>query len=143
MKFAFFDAKNYDKPSFDRFGKEAGIEFKYFETKLNEDTAELAHGFDGVCVFVNDTVNAKVIDILCSLGVRTVALRCAGFNNVSRAKHSDLVARFAACANRSVFFYNAIMVYDSVFNLCALFNGNVAKDNAILNESAFLYFNTV
>ena len=82
MKFAFFDAKNYDKPSFDRFGKEAGIEFKYFETKLNEDTAELAHGFDGVCVFVNDTVNAKVIDILCSLGVRTVALRCAGFNNV-------------------------------------------------------------
>ncbi len=82
MKVAFFDTKKYDIPSFDRYGKENGIEFKYFETKLNEDTAELAHGFDGVCVFVNDTVNSKVIDILCDLGVRFVALRCAGFNNV-------------------------------------------------------------
>ena len=82
MKIAFFDTKPYDKPSFDKFGKENGIEFKYFETKLNEDTAELANGADGVCVFVNDTVNAKVIDRLCGLGVKAIALRCAGFNNV-------------------------------------------------------------
>ena len=82
MKIAFFDTKPYDKPSFDKFGKENGIEFKYFETKLNEDTAELANGADGVCVFVNDTVNAKVIDRLCELGVKAIALRCAGFNNV-------------------------------------------------------------
>ncbi len=87
MKIAFFDAKPYDKPSFDRYGKERGVTFKYFETKLNEDTVELAHGFDGVCVFVNDTVNAAVIDRLCELGVRTVALRCAGFNNVDM-KHA-------------------------------------------------------
>ena len=82
MKIAFFDTKPYDKPSFDKYGEQYGIEFKYFETKLNEDTAELAGGYDGVCVFVNDTVNAKVIDKLCELGVKTVALRCAGFNNV-------------------------------------------------------------
>ena len=82
MKFAFFDTKSYDKPSFDKFGAEAGIEIKYYDTKLTEDTAFLAHGCEGVCVFVNDTVNAKVIDILCSLGVKTVALRCAGFNNI-------------------------------------------------------------
>ncbi len=82
MRIAFFDAKPYDKPSFDRYGSESGIKFKYFETKLNEDTAELASGFDGVCVFVNDTVNAAVIDRLVALGVKTVALRCAGFNNV-------------------------------------------------------------
>ena len=82
MRFAFFDAKPYDKPSFDRCGEAAGVSFKYFETKLNEDTVELAAGFDGVCVFVNDTVDAKVIDRLCELGVTTVALRCAGFNNV-------------------------------------------------------------
>ena len=87
MKIAFFDAKPYDKPSFDRYGKARGVTFKYFETKLNEDTVELAHGFDGVCVFVNDTVNAAVIDRLCELGVRTVALRCAGFNNVDM-KHA-------------------------------------------------------
>ena len=82
MKIAFFDTKPYDKPSFEKFGAEHGVTFKYFETKLNEDTVDLAHGFDGVCVFVNDTVNAAVIDRLCEMGVRVVALRCAGFNNV-------------------------------------------------------------
>lgn len=87
MKFAFFDAKPYDKPSFEKYGGENGIKFKYFETKLNEDTVELASGYDGVCVFVNDTVNAAVIDRLYEMGVRVVALRCAGFNNVDM-KHA-------------------------------------------------------
>ncbi|MBQ3016772.1 MAG: 2-hydroxyacid dehydrogenase [Clostridia bacterium] len=82
MKIAFFDTKPYDKPSFEKFGGERGVTFKYYETKLNEDTVELAAGFDGVCVFVNDTVNAAVIDRLAELGVKVVALRCAGFNNV-------------------------------------------------------------
>ena len=82
MKIAFFDTKPYDKPSFEKYGRERGIEFKYFETKLNEDTVGLARGYDGVCVFVNDTVNAAVIDRLCEMGVGVVALRCAGFNNV-------------------------------------------------------------
>lgn len=82
MKIAFFDTKPYDKPSFEKFGAQYNVKFKYFETKLNEDTADLARGFDGVCVFVNDTVNAAVIDRLCDLGVKVVALRCAGFNNV-------------------------------------------------------------
>ena len=82
MKIAFFDAKPYDKPSFEKYGEQHNIKFKYFETKLNEDTAELAHGYDGVCIFVNDTVNKDVIDKLCEAGVKVVALRCAGFNNV-------------------------------------------------------------
>ncbi len=82
MKIAFFDTKPYDKASFEKIGEKQGIEFKFFETKLNEDTADLAKGADGVCVFVNDTVNAKVIDRLCELNVKVVALRCAGFNNV-------------------------------------------------------------
>ena len=82
MKIAFFDTKPYDKPSFDKFGADNGVRFKYFETKLNEDTVDLANGYDGVCVFVNDTVNAKVIDRLCEMGVKVIALRCAGYNNV-------------------------------------------------------------
>lgn len=82
MKIAFFDAKLYDKPSFDKFGGEKGIRFKYFETKLTEDTVDLSRGFDGVCTFVNDTVNAAVIDRLYEMGIRVIALRCAGFNNV-------------------------------------------------------------
>lgn len=82
LKFAFFDTKPYDIPSFERYGTTMGVSFKFFETKLTADTAELARGFDGVCVFVNDTVDAVVIDKLTSGGVRAVALRCAGYNNV-------------------------------------------------------------
>ncbi len=87
MKIAFFDTKPYDKASFDKYAQEYGVRIKYFETKLNEDTAGLAVGCDAVCVFVNDTVNAEVIDMLSELGVKTVALRCAGFNNVDM-KHA-------------------------------------------------------
>lgn len=87
MKIAFFDTKPYDKPSFDKYGKEYGIKFKYFETKLNEDTVDLAQGYDGVCAFVNDTVNAAVIDRLADMGIKVLALRCAGFNNVNM-KHA-------------------------------------------------------
>lgn len=82
MKIAFFDAKPYDKPSFNKYGEEHGIKFKYFEAKLNEDTVDLARGFDGVCAFVNDMVNSAVIDRLCEMGIGILALRCAGFNNV-------------------------------------------------------------
>ena len=87
MNIAFFDAKSYDKPSFDKFGAECGLTIKYFETKLNEDTVELASGYDAVCVFVNDTISAAVIDRLCEFGIKIVALRCAGFNNVDM-KHA-------------------------------------------------------
>lgn len=87
MKIAFFDAKSYDKPSFDKYAAEYDIVCKYFETKLNQDTVELAAGCDGVCVFVNDIINAIVIDRLSEMGVRVLALRCAGFNNVDM-KHA-------------------------------------------------------
>ena len=82
MKIAFFDTKSYDRPGFEEFGRQQNVCFKFFETKLNEDTVELARGYDGVCVFVNDTLNAAVIDKLYAYGVRVIALRCAGFNNV-------------------------------------------------------------
>ena len=82
LRFAFFDTKPYDIAAFERYGTASGVSFKFFETKLTADTAELAHGFDGVCIFVNDTANAAVIDKLCSLGVKAIALRCAGYNNV-------------------------------------------------------------
>ncbi len=58
------------------------MEFKYLEAKLCEDTADLAKGCNAVCVFVNDTVNAAVIDRLYALGIKLVALRSAGYNNV-------------------------------------------------------------
>ena len=83
MKIAFFDTKNYDTPAFEQFGSENDMHFKFYETKLTEDTVSLAKGCDGVCVFVNDTVNAAVIDTLADMGIGIIALRCAGYNNVN------------------------------------------------------------
>ncbi len=94
MKYAFFDTKPYDKPSFEEYGKAAGVTFKYYEAKLDVDTVELARGCDGVCVFVNDTVDKEVIDKLYSLGIKAVALRCAGFNNVDVSHAEGKLAVF-------------------------------------------------
>ena len=81
-KFAFFDARPYDRDGFDLYGKKNCITFKYFELKLSIDTVELARGYDGICVFVNDDLNAEVIEKLYEYGIKIIALRCAGFNNV-------------------------------------------------------------
>ena len=82
MKIAFFDTKQYDEISFEKFSKERNITFKYFEPKLTIDTVELAKGYDAVCVFVNDVLNKEVIDKLYEFGIKAIFLRCAGFNNV-------------------------------------------------------------
>ena len=87
MNIAFFSTQKYEQPFFERsINKHPQIEICYFEQALNEQTAMLAKGFDAVCVFVNDTVNALVIEHLAEQGINTILLRCAGFNNV------DLVA---------------------------------------------------
>lgn len=82
MKVAFFDTRSYDRPAFEKYGDAMGVSYKFFEAKLSEDTVRLCGGFDAVCVFVNDTVNAAVLDKLCAYGVHLLALRCAGYNNV-------------------------------------------------------------
>ena len=82
IRVAFFDTKEYDRASFEKYENSENMEFKFLETKLNEYTAELASDCDAVCVFVNDTVNSEVIDKLYGYGVKIIALRCAGYNNV-------------------------------------------------------------
>ena len=81
-KVTFYDTKPYDKVWMDALKGEYGLQIKYFESKLNADTVSLARGSDAVCVFVNDTVDAEVIESLHDYGIRILALRCAGFNNV-------------------------------------------------------------
>ena len=82
IRVVLYDAKEYDKPSFEQYGALHDVKFRFIETKLNEDTVELARGFDAVCVFVNDTVDAEIIEKLYEYGVKLIALRCAGYNNV-------------------------------------------------------------
>ncbi|MBO4858965.1 MAG: 2-hydroxyacid dehydrogenase [Treponema sp.] len=90
MKIAFFDTHSYDKKSFVEANKAFNYEIDFRDYKLNENTALTAQGYDVVCVFVNDVVNAEVIKTLADCGIKLIALRCAGFNNV------DLKAAAAA-----------------------------------------------
>ncbi|NEV94819.1 2-hydroxyacid dehydrogenase [Psychroflexus sp. YR1-1] len=80
MKVAFFSTKPYDKTYFNAHNKNQSI--VYFETRLNKTTCNLASGFDAVCVFVNDMLDREVIELLHQHGIKLIALRCAGFNNV-------------------------------------------------------------
>ena len=82
MKIAFYDTKPYDRIWFEPLSEEYGYTLKFYDHKLNADTAVLAGGYDAVCVFVNDTADARVVELLCSQGVGLIALRCAGYNNV-------------------------------------------------------------
>lgn len=82
IKIAFFDTKEYDQKLFNEYNEKYGYEITYLESKLNKETAPLARGFDVICIFVNDVVDKDTIQILKECGVKLIALRCAGFNNV-------------------------------------------------------------
>jgi len=88
LKIAFFDAKPYDIESFNELNSKYGYTIKYFKFHLTSDNVVLAQGYDAVVIFVNDTVNAEMIMQLKEYGVKLIALRSAGFNNV------DLKAAF-------------------------------------------------
>lgn len=87
IRIAFFDTRSYDRETFGKYISD-DIEISFFEGKLNIKTIEVVRNHDAVCVFVNDEVNEEVINKLYDYGVRIVALRCAGYNNV------DLKAAF-------------------------------------------------
>lgn len=80
IKIAFFDTKPYDKIWFDKYNDK--FEITYFEEKLNRHTAKFTDGFDVVCAFVNDDINAGAIDRMCNNGVKLLAMRCAGYSNI-------------------------------------------------------------
>jgi D-lactate dehydrogenase len=82
MKIIFFSAKPYDQQFFAEVNQEYNFEFTFLEAHLNAKTAVLAQGYEVVCVFVNDAVTAEVLQVLARQGVKLLALRCAGYNNV-------------------------------------------------------------
>lgn len=86
MKIAFFNTKSYDKHAFEEENKGFGQNITYFELGLTKETVSVLNGFDAVCVFVNDKLDAELISSMKTAGIKLIALRSAGFNNV------DLVA---------------------------------------------------
>ena len=89
IKAIFYDVKEYDKEFFRKYGKDYNIEMKFLKEKLNEETVDLSKGYEVVCAFTNDTINKNVIDMMSENGVKLLAMRCAGFNNVSLKDIND------------------------------------------------------
>ena len=87
-KIAMFDTKPYDKCWFEKVN-ENQYEIHYFESKLNEDTVSLTRGYDVVCAFVNDDINANVIREMVNNHVTLLAMRCAGYSNVDIKEAQD------------------------------------------------------
>ncbi len=83
IRIAFYDTKPYDRMFFEEANRNGGPEIVFFETRLTGNSAAMAAGFDAVCAFVNDDLSDPVIDKLAGLGVKLIAMRCAGFNNVA------------------------------------------------------------
>jgi D-lactate dehydrogenase len=79
---AFYDTKAYDREYFRCADGAHELQWKFHEFRLNAETAVTAEGVQAVCVFVNDRVDRACLEVLARHGVRLVALRCAGFNNV-------------------------------------------------------------
>lgn len=82
MKIAVFDSKSYDIESLSKANKKYGYSLKFFAEHLTIDNVVLTKDFEVVCIFVNDIITKEMLDIMYENGVRLIALRCAGYNNV-------------------------------------------------------------
>jgi D-lactate dehydrogenase len=105
MKIAFFSTQPYDTAFFESANQALGHELAFFTQALEPTTLSLAKGAQAVCLFVNDQASAQVIEGLGALGVKIIALRCAGFNNIdiAAAKNNGIkVCRVAAYSPASV-----------------------------------------
>ncbi len=87
MKTAVFSTKPYDQEFLEHANEQEGNELIFFEARLSSLTVKLAEGFDSVCVFVNDPLDASVLIGLKKAGVKHISLRCARFNNVIITGH--------------------------------------------------------
>jgi D-lactate dehydrogenase len=132
MKIAFFDTKGYDKKYFEKFNKDFNFEITFFETKLDLNSVPLTHGFDAVCIFVNDQANMEVIEQLYQNGVKIIALRCAGYNNVdldTAEKYSIPVVRVPA--------YSPYAVAEHTISLILTLNRKIHKSYSRTREGNF------
>ncbi len=105
MDVVVFNTKPYDREFLEAAAEKSGHRLRFLETHLLPETADLAKGADAVCAFVNDTLDAGVLATLAAHGVRIVALRCAGFNNVdlqAAAQYGVRVVRVPAYSPHAV-----------------------------------------
>ena len=132
MRIAVFATKAYDRRFLDLANADFGHDLNWFEARLDDTTAPLADGFDAVCVFVNDRLDAPALTRLAQGGVRAVALRCAGYNNVDLRAAESLgltVIRVPA--------YSPEAVAEFTLGLLLAMNRNIPRASARVRENNF------
>jgi len=105
VNIAFFSSKSYDEASFENAKAQRKVKFHFYDFQLNHKTAKMAKGCEVVCAFVNDDLSRPVLEQLSYRGVKMIALRCAGFDNVDLAAAKELgftVARVPAYSPEAV-----------------------------------------
>ena len=132
MKISFFDTKGYDEKYFKKFNEKYGFDIMFFESKLNIDSIPLTQESDAVCVFVNDILDSEVIKQLSENGVKIIALRCAGYNNVdldAAKKYNISVVRVPA--------YSPYAVAEHTVSLIMTLNRKIHKSYSRTREGNF------
>jgi len=138
MKLAVFSTKQYTRYFMDEANKHYKHSITYFEPRLNEETVGLAAGYEAICPFVNDTLNAQVLDKLAENGTKLIALRSAGFNNVDVERAIDngmTIARVPAYSPNSVAEHTIALIMTLNRKVCRAFTrvreGNFALDGLL------------
>jgi D-lactate dehydrogenase len=132
MRIALFSTKPYDRVSFEEANREHGHELHFFEPRLTDETVRLADGFDAVCAFVNDQVDAGVVEALAEGGTELILLRSAGFNHVDLRAAADgglTVARVPA--------YSPYAVAEHAMGLVLTLNRKFHRAHARVREGNF------
>ena len=130
LRVAFFGTKDYDRLFFSELAKDKGptaynCDIHYITTRLTPETANLAHGYDAVCIFVNDECPRSVVEELRECGVRLILLRCAGFNNVDIAAAKECgitVVRVPAYSPYAVAEHAMSIIQAANRRLCKAYN---------------------
>jgi D-lactate dehydrogenase len=133
MRVAVFDSKRFDRRTLSATNEQYGHELVFFEERLGSHTAPLAEGFDVVCPFVNDKLDELTICRLAKLGVKLIALRCAGFNGVDLAA----AAKFGIPVTR-VPAYSPEAVAEHVFALLLTLSRKTHRAYNRVREGNFL-----
>ncbi|KAF8423793.1 D-lactate dehydrogenase [Tirmania nivea] len=135
MKVAIYSSKAYDVDSFNATNLDDSVELNFLKVGLDEKTVALAAGHEAVCIFVNDIADAEVLEGLSEQGVKFIALRCAGFNNVDLKKAKELgikVARVPAYSPESVAEFTVGMIMTVVRKYHKAYN-RVREGNFLLD----------
>ena len=132
MRIAVFSTKPYDRTSLEEANRDHGHELAFFEPRLTPETAALAEGYEGVCAFVNDQVDARVVETLAKSGTRVILLRSAGFNHIdlrAAEQHGITVARVPA--------YSPYAVAEHAMGLILTLNRKFHRAHARVREGNF------